>query len=106
MIVLMQNHSKSEEGVDFSRRVYTEQLANWTNDNFDFYSDVATIATDDLEESFEIHNKSRAFGLEDDRIQTIKRHSSMSVGDILRDSNGDHHMVCGMGFKKIDGEQA
>ena len=106
MIVLMQNHSKSEEGVDFSRRVSREDLTNWTSDNFDFYSDVATIATDDLEESFQIHNKSRAFGLDDERIQTIKRHYSMSVGDILRDSNGDHHMVCGMGFKKIEGAQA
>lgn len=102
MITLMQNNGdQSQAAKEFSRDVYFDGLTNWTSECFDFYEAVATIETDDLEESFEIHNKSRAFGLDDDRIKTIKEHYSMSVGDIVRDSNGNHHMVCRLGFEKI-----
>tara|TARA_R110000751_G_scaffold67509_2_gene137802 strand:- start:319 stop:642 length:324 start_codon:yes stop_codon:yes gene_type:complete len=107
MITLMQNNGdQSQAAEDFSRGVYFDGLTNWTSECFDFYDAVATIETDDLEESFKIHNKSRAFGLDDDRIKTIKEHCSMSVGDIVRDSDGNHHMVGGTGFALIDGGRA
>ena len=102
MITLMQNNGdQSQAAEDFRRGAYFDGLTNWTSECFNFYEAVAKIETDDLEESFEIHNKSRAFGIEDDRIQAIKEHWSMSVGDIVRDSDGNHHMVCRIGFEKI-----
>ena len=102
MITLMQNngdHSQAAE--DFSRGVWFDGLSNWTNECWDFYKEVAWIFADGLEESFEIHNRSRAFGLDDKRIIPITEHYSMSIGDIVRDSEGNHHMVCKLGFEQI-----
>ena len=107
MITLMQNNGQFSLDAEAARRaVCFGHIEDWNNDYLDFYSEVATIATDDLEESFEIHNRSRAFGYGDhfdydERIQTIKQHYSMSVGDIVRDEEGNHHMVCKLGFAQI-----
>lgn len=107
MITLMQNNGQFSDDAEAARRaVCFGHIEDWNNDYLDFYDAVATIETDDLEESFKIHNKSRAFGLDDDRIKTIKEHCSMSVGDIVRDEEGNHHMVGGTGFALIDGGRA
>lgn len=102
MITLMQNNGdQSQAAKDFKRGVWFDGLSNWTSECLDFYKEVAFIFADDLEESFEIHNRSRAFGLDDKRIIPISEHCSMSIGDIVRDSEGNHHMVCRLGFEQI-----
>jgi hypothetical protein len=102
MITLLQNDGKySQDAKDARRAVSFGDVENWENDYLNFYSRVAMIATDDLEDAFHIHNSSRAFGLDDHRIETIKVHHSMSVGDIVRDAFGNHYMVCGEGFEQL-----
>lgn len=66
-------------------------------ENFQFYTHVATVATDSMEEAF------RAMNLWDNAAQ-VERHgscSSMSVGDIL-EVDGELFRCASFGFVKIE----
>ena len=71
-------------------------------ENFKHYTHVATVDVDGFEQAF------RAMNLweEDenwDRVELLERCSSMSVGDILEDHNGDLYRCASFGFTKISG---
>ena len=65
--------------------------------HLDKYVHVANIATDDLDTAFEIGN----IGPEGDIYRKDKMHS-VSVGDILVDSNADTYIVASAGFDKLN----
>lgn len=64
---------------------------------FQFYTHVANVDTDDMEEAF------RAMNLWDDEVvvQKLTRCSSMSVGDILELENGQRYRCASFGFTLI-----
>ncbi len=73
----------------------------WSSDYLKFYEAVAEIDVDDLDAAFELHNRTRAFGIKDDRIKQLLSHHTMSVGDLLIDENFDTWMVERHGFTQL-----
>ena len=71
--------------------------SNFNASNFQYYTHVANVATDDMEEAF------RAMNLWDDaaEVQKLGPCSSMSVGDILEIENGQRYRCASMGFELI-----
>ncbi len=68
-------------------------------ENFQFYTHVANVDTNDMEEAF------RAMNLWDgteDMVQKFGPCSSMSVGDILELEDGSLHRVASFGFSPIE----
>ena len=65
-------------------------------ENFQYYDHVANVATDDMEEAFQLMN------LWDDesKIERLGRCSSMSVGDIL-ECNGERFRCASFGFTAL-----
>ena len=66
-------------------------------DHFDKYVHVADLDVDTLDEAFETGN----IGPED-RITRYNKMHSVSVGDILVNSNAESFVVASFGFDKID----
>lgn len=67
-------------------------------DNFQYYTHVANVYTNDMEEAF------RAMNLWDDHeglVKTLGVCSSMSVGDILEMEDGTKFRCASWGFKEI-----
>lgn len=72
--------------------------SNFNASNFQYYTHVANVATDDMEEAF------RAMNLWDDAAEVQKvatRCSSMSVGDIIENEQGERFVCASFGFDKI-----
>ena len=68
-------------------------------DNFQYYTHVANVATDSMEEAF------RAMNLWDEcavKVERIDQCSSMSVGDILELEDGSLHLCASFGFKSLE----
>lgn len=66
--------------------------------NFQYYTHVANVATDEMEEAF------RAMNLWDDAAEVQKVATwctSMSVGDILELENGERYRCASFGFELI-----
>ena len=71
-------------------------------ENFQYYTHVANVDTDDMEEAF------RAMNLWDDAAVVQKVGlwcSSMSVGDIIEDRDGKLYRCASFGFTSIKDEQ-
>lgn len=67
-------------------------------ENFQYYTHVATVDTDDMEEAFEMMN----LWENESAIERITpRCSSMSVGDILEDADGKLYRCASIGFTAI-----
>jgi hypothetical protein len=64
-------------------------------ENFQYYTHVATVDTNDMEEAFAAMNK-----MADLPVSCYERCSSMSVGDIL-EYNGERFRCASFGFDKI-----
>ena len=70
-------------------------------ENFQYYTHVANVDTDDMENAFEAMNLwEESIYFEDMSIQTLGRCSSMSVGDIL-DVDGKLFRCASFGFDAI-----
>ena len=71
-------------------------------ENFQYYTHVATVATDDMEEAF------KAMNLWDDAAEVIKNGpcSSMSVGDILELEDGSKYRCASWGFTALENVNA
>ena len=61
-----------------------------------YFTEVATVDTDDLEDAFELTN----LWNDASKVKNIARMSSTSVGDIFG-SNGRYYMVDTFGFKEL-----
>lgn len=70
-------------------------------ENFQYYTHVATVDTDDMDEAF------RAMNLWDNSAEVIKNGpcSSMSVGDILELADGSKHRCASFGFTQLENYQ-
>lgn len=70
-------------------------------ENFQYYTHVATVDTDDMEEAF------RAMNLWDEGAEVIKNGpcSSMSVGDILELADGSKYRCASFGFTQLENYQ-
>ena len=60
------------------------------------YTKVAEVVADDLEHVFEVGN----IGPED-RITRLEKMTSISVGDIIADADGNCSVVCNVGFTPL-----
>ena len=63
-----------------------------------WYTHVADVMTDDMEEAFELMNLWEDMS----RVRKIGRAHSMSVGDVIEDEAGNHYLCASFGFEKID----
>ena len=70
-------------------------------ENFQYYTHVATVATDNMDEAF------RAMNLWDEGAEVIKNGpcSSMSVGDILELEDGSKFRCASFGFTQLENYQ-
>lgn len=71
----------------------------FTLDMVAYYTHVADIAVNDLEEAFHVHNIQ-----DESKITRYGRQHSMSVGDLLVAEDGGMYMVDGYGFKFVGRE--
>lgn len=88
-------------GFDQARRILLNQDPDY------IYMKVATVVTDDLEVAFEKTNTiHQAWWLNPDVKKFFQGPGcrSTSMGDVMRTSNGDYHLVAMMGFEKISKE--
>lgn len=73
------------------------KLEKINSDNFQYYTYVANVATNDLEEAFHAMNM-----WDYNLVETVSRPCcSMSVGDILMTEEGDFYMCAPIGFEKV-----
>lgn len=74
-------------------------------ENFQYYTHVANVDTNDMEIAFEVTNLwEESIYFEDISIQTLGRCSSMSVGDIL-DVDGKLYRCASFGFTQLENYQ-
>ena len=71
-------------------------------ENFEHYTHVANVDVDGFEQAFRAMNLWEA-DENWDRVELLEQCSSMSVGDILADHNGDLYRCASFGFTKISG---
>jgi len=67
-------------------------------ENFQYYTHVANVYTDDMEYAFELMNLWEG---SDNIVEKLGRCSSMSVGDILEMEDGSKYRCASFGFDKI-----
>lgn len=75
-----------------------EFISTFDAANFQYYTHVANVDTNDMEEAF------KAMNLWDDAVEVQKIapwSSSMSVGDILELENGERYRCASFGFERI-----
>ena len=77
---------RGEKTVDLAEKALYENL----------YTGVAIIEANDLNQVFEIGN----IGPETN-ITRLNRMSSVSVGDLIEDEDGNRHVVASFGFKEV-----
>ena len=65
---------------------------------FQFYTHVANLETDDMEEAFELMNLWEY----ESKIEKLGRCSSMSVGDILEMEDGKRYRCASFGFTPLE----
>lgn len=71
-------------------------------ENFQYYTHVANVDTNEMENAFEAMNLwEESIFFEDIFIQTPGRCSSMSVGDILEMEDGTKYRCASFGFEQI-----
>lgn len=66
-------------------------------ENFQYYSHVANVFSDDMEYAFELMN----LWYDPSKVEKLGRCSSMSVGDILVMEDGSMYRCASFGFDKI-----
>lgn len=98
------NYDRNEENNFQNHAAQTVKLfgsKRWDDAYWNCYTPVATVYTDDLEESFEVMNLWN-------RPEMVERHVptmySMSVGDIVK-RDGQFYMVDPIGFTPVTVEQ-
>tara|TARA_Y100000748_G_scaffold301028_1_gene300525 strand:+ start:11440 stop:11838 length:399 start_codon:yes stop_codon:yes gene_type:complete len=110
MLTLLQNTDKTETGYEIGSLlsrgtlkpkktdgVWTKEYV-WKSEYFKHFQPVAFIDTNDLDEAFHFHNIGRS-----DKVDKIVfSHHSMSIGDLLKNSEGEVFMVEPAGFTKIE----
>jgi hypothetical protein len=67
-------------------------------ENFQYYTHVANVFTDDMEYAFELMN---LWDGSDNIVEKLDRCSSMSVGDVLVMEDGSMYRCASFGFDKI-----
>lgn len=66
-----------------------------------YYEHVANIFANDLEEVFDIGNGYGKAQYEEDEIERIGKMTSVSVGNIVKDENGDFWACKNVGWEKL-----
>ncbi len=70
---------------------------HWKSENFQYYTHVANVNTNDMEASFTAMN----LWEEASKVEKLGRCSSMSVGDILEMEDGKRYRCASFGFEQI-----
>lgn len=105
MLTLLQNIDATKAGkevCDLLRKgtviPWTQEYV-WKSEYFKHFQPVAFIDTNDLDEAFHFHNIRRT-----DKVDNIDvfSHQSMSIGDLLKNSEGEVFMVEPEGFTKVE----
>lgn len=71
-------------------------------ENFQYYTHVANVATNDMDEAFRAMNLWDGMDGMEDMVEKSGPCSSMSVGDILEMEDGSKYRCASVGFDKID----
>lgn len=74
---------------------------NFTMDMMQYYTHVADIDTNDLEDAFTVHNNPAGNPAFEALITRYDRQHSMSVGDVLVDEVGKVFLCAGCGFNQV-----
>ena len=69
-------------------------------ENFEYYTHVANVFTDDREDAFRLMNLWESS--DSDLVEKFGRCSSMSVGDIVEMENGSRYRCASFGFEEIE----
>ena len=73
------------------------QLGQVDTDTFKYYTHVANVATDDMEQAFEAMNM-----WDYNLVEKVSRRCcSMSVGDVIMTEEGDFYVCASIGFEKV-----
>lgn len=73
------------------------QFGQVDTDTFKYYTHVANVATDDMEQAFESMNL-----WNDNLVEKVAdRCSSMSVGNVIMTEEGDFYVCASFGFEKV-----
>lgn len=72
--------------------------STFKTENFQYYTHVANVFTDDMEYAFELMN---LWDGSNNIVEKLGRCSSMSVGDVLVMEDGSMHRCASFGFDKI-----
>lgn len=67
-------------------------------ENFQYYTHVANVDTNDMEEAFEAMN----LWEDESKVEKLGPCSSMSVGDILEMEDGSKYRCASFGFKRLE----
>ena len=70
----------------------------WKIENFQYYTHVANVDTNNMEDAFELMN---LWDGSDNIVEKLGRCSSMSVGDILEMEDGTRYRCASFGFEEI-----
>jgi hypothetical protein len=70
-------------------------------ENFQYYTHVANVDTNDMEEAFQLMN----LWEDESKIEKLGRFSSMSVGDILELEDGSKYRCASFGFTQLENYQ-
>lgn len=90
------NAGASVPAIEAKRKLIFSGSKNFTHDMFKYFTEVAKVDTDDLEEAFELTN----LWNDESKVTRFTRMSSSSVGDIFQ--KGDRYfMVDTFGFQEI-----
>ena len=70
---------------------------HWKSENFQYYTRVADVYTNDMEDAFRLMN----LWEQPELVVKLGRCSSMSVGDILEMKDGKRYRCASFGFEEI-----
>lgn len=66
-------------------------------ENFQYYTHVANVHTNDMEDAFRLMN----LWEDASKVEKLDRCSSLSVGDVLEMENGERYLCASFGFERI-----
>ena len=78
-------------------KAYFGRSFSFKAENFQYYTHVANVHTNDMEDAFRLMN----LWEDASKVEKLDRCSSLSVGDILEMENGERYLCASFGFERI-----
>lgn len=78
-------------------KAYFGRSFSFKAENFQYYTHVANVHTNDMEDAFRLMN----LWEDASKVEKLDRCASLSVGDILEMENGERYLCASFGFERI-----